>query len=110
VRNLNNLTPNFGDSFTIEDWVFDSKGHQANVSTHSITLPKGSLIEKEEGVTVTESNAIANIEFKPETGTITLIRKDINDFKLKPIDSDISQSLNGEVIFTENLGEALYKL
>jgi hypothetical protein len=61
-------------------------------------------------VKATELNAVANVEFEPEDGIITLTRRDINDFKLKPIDSNISQSLNGEVIFTENLGEALYKL
>jgi hypothetical protein len=73
-------------------------------------LPQGDLIEKEAGAIATELNAIANVEFDSETGVITLTRRDINDFRLKLIDNNISQNLKGEIEFTENLGEALYKL
>lgn len=109
-RSLENINLQFGDSFDIEDWIFDKKGHKANMSTHSITLPQGNLVEQVEGTTANELNAIANILFDPKTGTITLSRRDINDFKLKAIDENITQTLTGQIDFTESLGQALYKL
>ena len=35
-----NLTPSFGQSFSIEDWRFDEKGHKAGLQTHTVTLPQ----------------------------------------------------------------------
>ena len=42
-RVVNNLTPNFGGTFSIEDWRFDEKGHKAGLQTHTVKMPDLSL-------------------------------------------------------------------
>jgi hypothetical protein len=107
---LANLTPNFGDTFTIEDWVFDTKGHKSNMSTHTVKIPKGSLVV-ENNEEFTNINAIANIVFEPETGEITLTRKDITDFKLKDQNIKDDTIEAKEINFEKDtLGTALFKL
>lgn len=39
-QDVANLTPLFGQSFSIEDWRFDEKGHKAGLQTHTVTLPQ----------------------------------------------------------------------
>lgn len=39
----NNDTPQFGDTFTIEDWSFDDKGHKNGLGTHTVTIPQLNL-------------------------------------------------------------------
>ena len=79
VRNLPDLTPAFGDAFNIEDWVFDEKGHKTNISTHKITLPKGSLIET---TSKTNANILTSIDFVPTTGAITVDRTNLGLIQL----------------------------
>ena len=43
-RNVASVTPNFGDTFTIEDWRFDEKGHKAGVETHTVEMPDLELV------------------------------------------------------------------
>lgn len=107
-REIENINLQFGDSFDIEDWVFDDKGHKSNVSIHSISIPKGSL-ENYEQIELSDTNTIANIQFVPESGKIILERKDITDFKLKSFNSQNTET--GLINFTEDtLGIALSKL
>lgn len=39
ARSEANLTPAFGNTFTIEDWGFDEKGHKASKGTHTVKIP-----------------------------------------------------------------------
>ena len=66
-RNEANKTPQFGDTFTIEDWSFDSKGHKNELSTHTVLIPKGSLND----LTATTSSVITGLSMVDETGAIT---------------------------------------
>jgi hypothetical protein len=43
-RNPENQAPAFGDTFIIEDWRFDSKGHKAGVETHTVKVPGMELV------------------------------------------------------------------
>lgn len=38
-----NDTPQFGSTFTIEDWSFDGKGHKNGLGTHTVTIPQLNL-------------------------------------------------------------------
>lgn len=78
TRNESNKTPNFGDTFTIEDWVFDDKGHKSNLSTHSIKIPKGSLND----LTATSSSVLTGISMIDETGVITQTNNDVGKLSL----------------------------
>ena len=78
ARNESNKTPNFGDTFTIEDWVFDDKGHKSNLSTHSIKIPKGSLND----LTATSSSVLTGISMIDETGVITQTNNDVGKLAL----------------------------
>ena len=61
---VSSVTPNFGDSFTIVDWTFDSKGHKANSGTHTVTIPKGSYSN------TGDAGVITGISFTDSTGEI----------------------------------------
>lgn len=98
-----NKTPNFGDTFVIEDWYFDDKGHQSNKTTHTVKIPKGSLTaEAENGADV-----ITQIGFTPETGAITTTRKNIANLKLTDY---VKSNDNTDIAHGDTLGAALSKL
>ena len=82
-RNEANKTPQFGDTFTIEDWSFDSKGHKNELSTHTITIPKGSL----NNLTATTSSVITGLSMVDETGAITQTNNDVGKLALTGYDS-----------------------
>ena len=99
----NIVNPEFGSTFTIEDWHYDDKGHKNNLTTHTIQFPKGSL-------TAADSNGadvITQLSFVPTTGALTTSRTNINNLLLTDYiklvdDSDINS--------TDTLGAALSKL
>ena len=101
--NKENLTPAFGETFEIEDWVFDEKGHKANVSTHTVTIPQGSLNAEDPS----GSDVISQIEFTPESGEIKTIRADISGITLNGYASTAD---NADIASTDTLGLALGKL
>lgn len=61
----NNNTPNFGESFIIEDWYFDDKGHKHSRNTHTVTIPKGSYTPSG------NTGVITSLGFVDSTGAIT---------------------------------------
>jgi hypothetical protein len=55
-------TPSFGDTFTIEDWYFDAKGHMhSGGNVHTIQIPKPSLISG-------TGNVVVGLELTPTSG------------------------------------------
>ena len=82
-RNKSDKTPQFGDTFIIEDWSFDSKGHKNEVSTHTIMIPKGSLND----LTATTSSVITGLSMVDETGAITQTNNDVGKLALTGYDS-----------------------
>ncbi len=82
-RNESNKTPQFGSTFTIEDWSFDSKGHKNELSTHTVTIPKGSLND----LTATASSVITGLSMVDETGAITQTNNDVGKLALTGYDS-----------------------
>ena len=64
-----NDTPSFGSTFSITDWHFDSTGHKDGSSTHTVTIPQGSLVDDniEYG---TSANVLTGINFTASSGRI----------------------------------------
>ena len=58
-RNPENKAPAFGDTFTIEDWRFDSKGHKAGAETHTVKVPGMELVND----TTANENVVTGISY-----------------------------------------------
>lgn len=71
-------TPQFGSTFTIEDWYFDEKGHKHSRGTHTIQFPKGGLND----LAATGSSVLTGISMAPETGIIVQTNADVGTLKL----------------------------
>ena len=71
AANVSNVTPAFGDTFTITDLVFDSKGHiYANGNgSHTVQIPKGSYVNTPASTGAT--GVITGLGFTDTTGAIT---------------------------------------
>ena len=69
IKEVADVTPKFGEAFTIEDWHFDDKGHKNWSGTHKVTIPKGSY--ENTPVSTGAIGVITSIGFAPETGAIT---------------------------------------
>lgn len=97
------LTPKFGDTFTIEDWYFDDKGHRSNKTIHTVKIPQGSLTDD----TKTGSDLITQLSFNKPTGTLTSTRENLSSIKLAGYTKDTSST---DVDEGDTLGQALSKL
>lgn len=71
-------TPQFGSTFTIEDWYFDEKGHKHSRGTHTVQFPKGALND----LVATGSSVLTGIKMTPETGIIAQTNADVGTLKL----------------------------
>ena len=100
ARTVSNLTPKFGDSFTIEDWRFDEKGHKAGLQTHTVSIPKGSLAQTE------SKNIVTSIAFTDTTGAIDVTRADLKDIPLTSVTEGTLIS-TPEINNNSTLGQAL---
>lgn len=103
ARNEDDKKPLFGETFEIEDWVFDDKGHKTNISTHTVKIPQGSLT----AAASNGSDVVTQLEFIPATGEIKTIRENLVNLKLADY---IKGNDNGDVTNTDTLGGALSKL
>lgn len=97
------LTPAFGDSFEIEDWYFDDKGHKSNKTIHTVKIPQGSLID----INHNNADIITQLKFIPATGEISTDRKNISKLILTDY---VKNNDNSSIVATDSLGEALSKL
>ena len=98
-----NETPNFGDTFEIEDWYFDATGHKSNKTTHTVTIPQGSLTD----TTASGSDVITQLAFEPTKGALSTTRTNITALKLDGY--EVGQN-EGDILATDTLGKALGKL
>ena len=98
-----NATPKFGETFTIEDWYFDSKGHKFKGETHTVTIPKGSLTD----ANATGADVITQLAFVESTGALSTTRKNLSELTLTGY---TKKTDNADVAATDTLAEALSKL
>lgn len=102
---VDNETPQFGSTFTIVDWTFDSKGHKANNGTHTVKIPQGSLTETT-GKSV--NNVLTDISFAPATGAITVNRTDVGLLKIAGYSKPTA--ISGGLSEADTINSALGKL
>ena len=96
----NDLTPNFGESFEIEDWYFDEKGHKSNKTVHTVKIPAGSLNE----LSFNGSSVITGLKMTPSSGAIEQTNTDIGDLKLAGYTANTGAlKLSGENTLNEGL-------
>lgn len=93
TRDIEAKEPKFGETFEIEDWVFDEKGHKTNVSKHTVKIPKGSL----NGLTATGSSVLTGISMIDETGVITQTNADVGTLTLK----QYQQGQSGNLVISD---------
>lgn len=112
-RSVAPVTPNFGDTFTIEDWRFDEKGHKAGLQTHTVTIPKGSLSVSEG---IDNAKVITSLAFTDTTGELRATNKNIGDLNLVgydlPTNPTVAQAgiLSAPISATDPLNQAIEKL
>lgn len=100
---VNDVTPKFGDTFTITDWYFDDKGHKSSSNTHTVTIPKGSLKDIE----ANGADVITQLTFVDSTGDLSTSRTNISNLKLTNYSKKTD---NSDIAATDALGDALSKI
>ena len=91
------VEPNFGDTFDIEDWYFDDKGHKYAGGTHTVKIPKPSI---ENPVETTDASVLTELSLEPIAGKLTVAKKNVGELILigynKPVDGvfEASDSIN----------------
>ena len=78
-RNLSNLTPKFGDTFEIEDWGFDEKGHKNIMTKHTVKIPQPTINNK---VTETTSSVLTSVDIDSAEGKLTFTNKQAGNLQL----------------------------
>lgn len=97
---VDDVTPKFGETFTITDWYYDNKGHKSNSNTHTVKIPLPSL-------TNGTGNVVTGLSLVPSTGALTETKNNISNLLL----TDYSKKTdNSDISATDALGDALSKL
>lgn len=99
-----NETPQFGSTFIIDDYYYDDNGHKFAESSHTIQIPKVSLIDNASN----EADVITKLILVPETGTFTSVRTNIGDLKLTGY--TLPTAISGTISAEDTLNIALGKL
>lgn len=101
AQNLSNINLAFGDNFTIEDWSFDNKGHKANRSTHTVTIPSLSLSNNN-----TSGNIVSNLVYS--NGAFTATKTNLSNLTLDGFVAN--NAISGNVVADDTLSTALNKI
>lgn len=106
-QNISNLS--FGDTFTLEDYYFDEKGHNNEIKTHTVKIP---------GLTYTSDNTgniLSNLSYTfnvdENAGKFTEIKENLGDLKLLSYQkANTSLSIGTDDTLSSALGKIEYKL
>lgn len=106
-QNISNLS--FGDTFTLEDYYFDEKGHNNEIKTHTVKIP---------GLTYTSDNTgniLSNLSYtfnvSENTGKFTEVKENLGDLKLLSYQkANSSLSIGTDDTLSSALGKIEYKL
>lgn len=71
-------TPNFGSTFNVPYITIDVAGHVTGISAHTVTIPKGSLVDAEKN----GADVITQLAFTDTTGKLETTRANIGTLKL----------------------------
>lgn len=96
------LTPNFGATFTLDDWYFDNKGHKYAGGTHTVKIPQPSL----NALTTTNASVLTELTLNPTTGAFSQISKNVGELIL----TGYNKPANGVFEATDSINSAFRKL
>lgn len=106
AQNQSNKTPAFNETFTIEDWSFDKKGHKANRSTHTVRIPGLELVKDINS----DDDVVTSITYAYDTtnkkGVFTETREQVGTL---PITSYVEQA-SAKLTNTDSINTAFGKL
>lgn len=116
-RQETNEEPNFGDTFVIEDWTFDEKGHKNTFSSHTIKIPQGDCeninnIDDNNNVIQT-SQLLSSIGLDKPSGKITARYNTTNSIQLSGYDNNKNNNHSNNINAVQDndtLNTALAKL
>ena len=98
-----NVEPKFGETFIVEDHYFDDNGHKYATETHTVLLPKGSLIDNESN----GADVITKLSFVEDTGALSSTRTNIGELLLTGYEK---KDNSNDVDNADTLFQALSKL
>lgn len=99
--------PNFGETFYIEDWRFDGKGHKAGLQTHTVKMPGLTLANGTHNVNaaaVVTSLALTNNANENADGKV--FTQTTADVGTLPLTGYVSQETNPIIFPTNSINTA----
>lgn len=100
-----NVEPEFGETFSITDWQYDSKGHKYGSTTHTVRMPDGSYTPANSATTHTD--IITSLGFTPRTGAITSTKANTDTLTLYNYSAN---SGNLDIKSTDTINTGLEKI
>ena len=99
------VEPEFGETFNITDWHYDSKGHKYGSTTHTVKMPDGSYTPANSATTHTD--IITSLGFTPRTGAITSTKANTDTLTLYNYSAN---SGNLDIKSTDTINTGLEKI
>ena len=100
-----NVEPEFGETFSITDWQYDSKGHKYGSTTHTVKIPDGSYTPANSATIHTD--IITSLGFIPRTGAITSTKANTDTLTLYNYSAN---SGNLDIKATDTINNGLKKV
>lgn len=100
----NNVTPAFGATFDIADWTFDSKGHMAGGTKHTVTIPDLDVTD-----TIANGNVLTGLSYTNGSGTFTTSRANLGNIALGSYEAPATGG-SGNITTTTTLAQAIAAL
>lgn len=106
-ENISDLA--FGDTFTLEDYYFDGKGHNNEIKTHTVKLPGLNYLKDTTGNIL--SNLSYNFNINTNAGDFIETKENLGDLKLLSYQKlNTSLSIGSDDTLSSALGKIEYKL
>lgn len=100
-----NVEPEFGETFNITDWHYDSKGHKYGSTTHTVKMPDGSYTP--DNTARSHTDIITSLGFTPRTGAITSTKANTDTLTLYNYSAN---SGNLDIKATDTINTGLEKI
>lgn len=100
-----NVEPEFGETFNITDWQYDSKGHKYGSTTHTVKMPDGSYTP--DNTARSHTDIITSLGFTPRTGAITSTKANTDTLTLYNYSAN---SGNLDIKATDTINTGLEKI
>ena len=107
----NAVTPNFGGTFTIEDWRFDEKGHKAGLQTHTVEMPDLELVSANSATSGNVVTALTIADNASNDGKVfTKTEANVGTLRLTGYSLNENGSSESAIAATDSLNTALQRL